>query len=87
MLKADFVDCSYDEEIGSNAVDAFVLITNVSKNHYFDEIIVPNVVKDQSILDGYSNDKEKYLLKYIQSLLTTNKYMIINKIRRSCINS
>ena len=63
MLKEDFVDCSYDEEIGSHAVDAFVLVTYVSKNHSSNVLVVPNVYKNHPILDGYSDNKEHIFTK------------------------
>jgi hypothetical protein len=71
VLKADFVDCSFDEEIGSNAVDAFFLVTNVSKNHSSDEIVVPNVDKDDLILDGYSDDEEQIFTKAHTELVSS----------------
>jgi hypothetical protein len=71
VLKEDFVDCSCDEEIGSNAVDAFVLITNASKNHSSDEIVVPNVDKDYPILDGNSDDEEHIFTKAHTELISS----------------
>ena len=71
VLKADFVDCSYDEEIGSHVVDAFVLVTDVSKNNSSDDIVVPIVEKDQPILDGYSDNKEKIITKAHKEIISS----------------
>jgi hypothetical protein len=48
-LKEDFIDCSNDKDVGNNVVDAFVFVTNVSNNDCYDEIVSPNVDKDQAI--------------------------------------
>jgi hypothetical protein len=77
VLKADFVDCSYDEKISSNAVDAFVLVTDVSKNHSSDEIVVQNVDKDQPILDGYSDNKEQIFTKAHTELISSKPLLLM----------
>jgi hypothetical protein len=70
VLKAYFVDFSYDKEIGSNVVDAFVFVTYVSKNHSYNEIYVPNVEKYHPILDGYSDDEEHIFTKAHTELIS-----------------
>jgi hypothetical protein len=71
LLKVDFVGCSYDEENGNNAVHAFFLVTNVYKNHSSDDIVVPNVDKDQPILDEYSDDEEHFFTKAHTQLISS----------------
>jgi len=73
LLKVDFVDFSYDEENGSNAVDEFVLVTDVYKNHSSDEILVPNVDKYQPILDEYSDDEEHIFTKSHIDLISSQQ--------------
>jgi hypothetical protein len=63
LLKVDFVGFSYDEENGSNTIAAYVLVINVYKNNSSDDIVVPNVDKDQPILDEYSDDEEQFFTK------------------------
>jgi hypothetical protein len=70
VLKENFVDNSYDKEIGSNAVDAFFLVTNVSKNHSSDEIVIPNVYKKNPILDEYSDDEDNIFTKAHTELIS-----------------
>ena len=70
MLNVDFINYSYDEEFGSNALDAFVLITNSYKNHSSYEIDVPNVDKDYPILNGNSDDEEQILIKSHTELIS-----------------
>jgi hypothetical protein len=49
-LKEDFIDCSVYKYGGSNVVDAFVFVTNVSNNYCYDEIVYLNVDKDQVVI-------------------------------------
>jgi len=70
-LKEYFVDNSYDEEISNNVIDAFVLVMNVSKNNSSDDIVVPIVEKDQPILDGYSDNKEKIITKAHKEIISS----------------
>ena len=76
-MKEYFVDNSYDEEIRNNVIDAFVLVTDVSKNNSSDDIVIPNVDKDQPILDGYSNNKEHIFTKAHTELISSKPLLLM----------
>jgi hypothetical protein len=47
-----------------------VLVTDVYKNHSSDEIVIPNVDKDQPILDEYCDNEEQIFTKAHTELIS-----------------